>query len=352
MPQITINEIDQSVFTRVINDDKVKVLVPGIASFGPVYDGSEDSAVTFTDVTAFNKVFGYTEPEYNPFPDDVSRTYAKQLIDRGAAVTFVRVNNGTKATFNMTIRSQKAGETDVVNYVPVDAAIVGNEPTYTVVSTKPADWSTKYYVNYYTKSTASDGTDTYTRVPQFTLVINGTEAPSGWPTGYYTKETAGYTAVPAGTTWSATGTYYTANPVADNAQWPATTYYTMNDTYKYMFAEQIEGIEAKYTGTFGNHLLVTFSPIDSPNVVFPYQYSLVCVYRADILVKSTKTPTADGYVVKSSKVITGVHKLEDHIVTTNPNDVNYIEDVEFNYINFVLTPSARDEFAVAWSNRL
>ena len=68
MPQININEIDQSVFTRVVNDDKVKVLVPCIASFGPVYDGVEDSAMTFTDVTTFEKAFGYTEPEYNPFP--------------------------------------------------------------------------------------------------------------------------------------------------------------------------------------------------------------------------------------------------------------------------------------------
>ena len=103
MPQININEIDQSVFSRVVNDDRVRVLVPGIASFGPVYDGtnSDDTAVTFTDVTEFDKVFGYTEPEYNPFPNDVSRTYAKQLINRGAAVSFIRVNQGVQAIYNI-----------------------------------------------------------------------------------------------------------------------------------------------------------------------------------------------------------------------------------------------------------
>ena len=36
MPQININEIDQSVFSRVVKDVSVRVLVPGIVSFGLV----------------------------------------------------------------------------------------------------------------------------------------------------------------------------------------------------------------------------------------------------------------------------------------------------------------------------
>ena len=141
MPQITINEIDQSIFTRVVNDDKVKILVPGIASFGPEFDGTTDSAVTFTDVTAFNKVFGYTEPEYNPFPNDLSRTYAKQLIDRGAAVTFVRVNKGTQATAttNDIIYSQLKDDTIVSQVSKVSSAAIASASNieYQAVTTQP-----------------------------------------------------------------------------------------------------------------------------------------------------------------------------------------------------------------------
>ena len=100
MPQIKINEIDQSIYKRVVTDDKVKVLVPAITSFGPSVDGTDASALTFTDVVEFNKVYGYTEPQFNPFKYDLSRTYIKQLINRGAAVTVVRINTGTQATFS------------------------------------------------------------------------------------------------------------------------------------------------------------------------------------------------------------------------------------------------------------
>ena len=61
MPQISVNEIDQSVVTRVVSDDKVKVLVPIISSFGPGYDGTLKSINTFTDITDFNRVYGYTD---------------------------------------------------------------------------------------------------------------------------------------------------------------------------------------------------------------------------------------------------------------------------------------------------
>ena len=47
MPQITVNEIDQSVVTRVVSDDRVKILIPAILSFGPGYDGDTSSVMTF-----------------------------------------------------------------------------------------------------------------------------------------------------------------------------------------------------------------------------------------------------------------------------------------------------------------
>ena len=72
MPQITVNEIDQSVVTRVVSDDKVKILVPAILSFGPTFDETNNSVMTFTDLSAFNRGCGYTPAEFNPFEDDTS----------------------------------------------------------------------------------------------------------------------------------------------------------------------------------------------------------------------------------------------------------------------------------------
>jgi len=339
MPQININEIDQSVFSRVINDDRVRVLVPGIASFGPVYDGtnSDDTAVTFTDVTEFDKVFGYTEPEYNPFPNDVSRTYAKQLINRGAAVSFIRVNQGVQAIYNM-------GDTNE-----------GREVS------PAATHSPNYYI--------------YSPV---TFTGSGSSVQPAWAADtYYTKYNNVYTVTTTKPDDWGTGSYYTR---------------AVNEAQK--FCSQITGISAKYTGSFGNHLLVTFTPVTSININFASQYSVVTVYNADILVNSIEeyvltesaptnwntaytdyyTRTGDSYPYTytqveavatpptwaantyykkeyvTTKTITGVHKLEDHIVTTNPNDVNYVEDVIFNYITINVTPTARDEFTIVWSN--
>ena len=57
MPQIKVNEIDQSIYTRVVTDDKVRVMVPGIASFGPGDKGLVEIEKTFTEsvVTNSNK---------------------------------------------------------------------------------------------------------------------------------------------------------------------------------------------------------------------------------------------------------------------------------------------------------
>ena len=339
MPQININEIDQSVFRRVVDDDKVKVLVPCITSFGPVYDGAKDNAMTFTDVTAFEKIFGYTEPEYNPFPHDVSRTYIKQLINRGASVSVIRVNDGYQARFT-TLRDETND-----NMFPAATHTDSYKEAFKLTTTQPTDWSTNY-TNYFTKTN-----NKYSHV-------TGDSAPT----------------------------------------WAENTYYVGNDSM-FKFCDQILGIEAKYTGSFGNHLLVTFTPVNSVNVNFSNQYSIVSVYNADILVDSyieavyslttsepddwstnfgsyyTRTGSEGHYTynpvtpvqeqaptwapdtyynkdleTKIIKRVTGVHKLESHMVTTNPNDVNYIEDVVFDYITFKLKESARDEFTIAWSN--
>ena len=187
MPQININEIDQSVFTRVVTDDKVKVLVPCIASFGPVYDPQKDNAMTFTDVTAFEKVFGYTEPEYNPFPNDVSRTYIKQLINRGAAVSVVRVNNsgdiGDEAEFVTTISSKLKGDTTVKNIAYTSAInalwslpVADRDNAFNkLTAASVSDWDTDYYAKYYQMVGEASGDHTYELVPQFVLITDTTQ---------------------------------------------------------------------------------------------------------------------------------------------------------------------------------
>jgi hypothetical protein len=67
MPQITVNEIDQSVVTRVVSDNRVKILIPIISSFGPVFDGTANSVITVNDVSDFNRKLGYTPAEFDPF---------------------------------------------------------------------------------------------------------------------------------------------------------------------------------------------------------------------------------------------------------------------------------------------
>ena len=80
-------------------------------------------------------------------------------------------------------------------------------------------------------------------------------------------------------------------------------------------------------GSFGNQLLVTIQPVNSANRAFTYQYANITVYKADFY-EVTK-PVSGGY--STEKVIKSVPKLESHLVTTNPYDVNYFEDVEFDF---------------------
>lgn len=301
MPQIKINEIDQSVYTRVVTDDKVRVFVPGIASFGPGSSSelTDMNAVTFTDVTEFEKTFGYTEPEYNPFKDDVSRIYAKQLIKRGAAVTFIKVNSGTNAVFGIA----NTGSTDIPaasSYYKSAGKLVSAFALQTS-TTKPSDWDSSY--NTY-----------YELIDNVYSTVTGASAPA-WEANKYYKKVA------------------------------TTSAFNISD---HQFAPQIASITAKYDGSFGNRLLVTFSPVDSINRNFTYQYSMVSVYRADISVDSKKDATT-GNITNTVKII-GLHKLESHIVTTNPKDVNYFENVEFDFIKINPAPNAYQELSLIWSD--
>ena len=342
MPQININEIDESVFTRVVTDDLVRTIVPGIASFGPVGAGDEIDfdSVTFTDVTEFEKTFGYNEPEYNPFKHDVSRIYAKQLMNRGAAVTFVRVNTGYQSAFDMGTNS-------------LSPAALHGDDNFNVITTTIPDWSTKWNT-YYNKV---DGT--YSLFDYELLTSDS--APDNWGTSntFYTRTGTGTTADPyvyTVVTFTGDGTEqspyvpayeknkYYVKPSAAQSQ--PETVYSLKDSGK--FCPQIQGIKAKYTGSFGNRLLVTFTPVVSQNRNFAYQYSTVTVYRADVTIV---TSTNEQGIISVTKQITGVHKLESHSVTTNPDDINYFANPDlFKYIIIEPTASAFDELSLIWSN--
>lgn len=382
MPQINITEIDESVFTRVVSDDLVKVLVPGISSFGPVVsnaDTTDFSDVTFTDVTEFRKTFGYNEPEYNPFKHDVSRIYAEQLIQRGAAVTFLRVNQGTTSIYD----KNKAIVHSDINFTETDV-------TYTKLTSEPSDWTTKYYT-YYTK----EG-DTYipvaqsATVPTFATNKYYSRTVDNWDTIWttlYTKngstyvnltETLSYVELAdnnAPANWGTANTFYEKNAITDefelvtftgagtgqspyvpayvaNKYYIAPTQDSLTTYYKTSqigtFCPQIDRIEAKYTGSFGNRLLVTFTPVTSVNTYYAYQYSNVTVYRADIVVETTKDSNG---IVTVNKKIKNVHKLESKTITTNPDDVNYFGNADlFKYIIIHPTATAYDELSLTWSN--
>lgn len=285
MPQISINEIDQSIYTRVVTDDKVRVLVPAITSFGPIMDGTDISAVTFTDVQAYEKIFGYTEPEFNPFKYDVSRTYIKQLINTGAAVTVVRLNTGTQAKYDIGTQPLPDQTVAVSN---VSKAVL-NSATYQKLNKKLTD----DFLEDKHKSSESELTD------EEEQELNGKR-----------------------------DEMVAAHP-------------------ELLFCPQIASITAKYPGTFGNNLLITFTPINSKNVKFAYQYSLVSVYRADII--ATATRTDDGDVVVNRK-IKSVHKLESKVITTNPNEPSYFGNVNFDFITIQGTATAVDELSLIWSD--
>lgn len=391
MPQININEIDESIFTRVVSDDYVRVVVPGIASFGPtISDTNTDfNSITFTDVNDWQKMFGYTEPEYSPFRNDVSRLYAKQLIQRGAAVTFLRVNTGNQSILYDKAAATTAGTPGVIpaalhsfnNFEEIDYK-------FQLANTQPDDWASMY-MYYFQKVGPGNTNEDYVRNTDSTWATNKyykRVAPTGWtPVGMYIKASQRdttptaldqytlVTATDAPANWGSASTFYTKDssgqytvvtftgsgtpespyvPAYEPNKYYVVTAYDYTLDY-YVFAEsgkicrQIDQIVAKYTGSFGNRLLVSFTPVTSKNTNYAYQYSTITVYRADVTVETDKD--SDGNITVTKRV-TGIHKLESHLVTTNPDDVNFFGNDLFKYITIKGTDTAVDELSVIWSN--
>ena len=344
MPQITVNEIDQSVVTRVVSDDKVKVLCPIIASFGPEYDETQDSILTFTDVTDFNRAYGYTYAEFNPFKDDHSRMYARELIKKGAAVSVVKINGGMTGDFN--INGQSADRT-TASFSTVCLGAM-KSPEIVAATRKGGSEATISHGNvvpgsvYITISVGASGTPSVYKLNDYkkdgvfysTDFSEGKAATIDYTTGAITVSSSGATL-----TMVDDYSYVSADAATGG----------ITDWKKYTFAPQIQAIQAKYSGSFANNLAISISQVNTTRLAESYQYANITVYYIDSDINYGYDEVSKTNFIKS-RTVKSVTLLETHMVSTNPNDVTYFEDVEFDFIRIIPAPGARDELTIVWSN--
>ena len=364
MPQVKVNEIDQSVVTRVVSNDFVKILVPVITSFGPSVDLQTEAITdcpTFTDYTEFDKLFGDTDPEFNPIPNDYTRIYARELMKKGAAISVVRLNGsgGSKASLQISSNASADrtatptfGTTGDTNLGSANMAALATAG-YVLDGVDSAKG--KYYYETATvRKVTVDETTTATIATTNKIL----------PSSNWTVFTTNGTTIESGTASSGTaGTTITLSKVESVTDgqdvkvcYQLDTDVTLNQydilrnrllymnekAANYTFAPQISGIQAKYTGSFGNNIAIGISPIVSANVSEKNQYANITVYR----VYKNVRYVGDKQIVTITRAV----PLETKRVSTNPNSIYYFEDVEFEYIEIVPTANARSELSVIWSN--
>ena len=375
MPQITVNEIDQSVVTRVISDNRVKILIPVISSFGPVYDETKNSVITVNDVSEFNRKLGYTPAEFDPFnsvgtaESDMSRIYARELMKRGSAVSVVRVNTGgivadfdIKATKDSTTHDYNPAVEDRTNPTTSDI------PDAVIPSIKIGAGEDGQVYEFSNKSVTSGvldlGAENKNFIPhslKFTITSGSTTKEYATSGDRYTPQSGniredvidtstgtvvGYFDVSTGTqggkvTFSDTSTSGTAAGSVNTLN--------PNSIWKYVFAPQIKAITAKYPGSFGNNLYISISQITTKNLAESYQYANISVYYVDQLV-NYKWDSNTNKAVVDSRIVKNVTLLETKRVSTNPSDPFYFADVEFDFIKIIPSDNARTELSIVWSN--
>ena len=369
MPQINVTEIDQSVVTRVVKDDRVKILVPVTSSFGPAFDATNISANTFTDVTAYDRVYGYTPAQFNPIASDQSRTYARELIKKGAAVSVVRVNGGMVSEFAIgpydsegvyTARTTPSYDTVPVSVLHSDefagdceakATITTTASTFTYDSTNHKATATltaiKEMLPGSLRIVATSGADSAT--VSLSITDSGVatfDDTTGNKMGTLISTSTGKS---CGTVNYTTGaveiTGLDANINADGTI-DAKAVKSGINYVKYTFAPQIAYIKAKYPGSFGNDLLVSITPVNTSRLAESFQYANISVYYIDRTVVYDENNNIDY----SRSFVKSTTLLETKMITTNPNDPRYFEDVEFDFIQIGAEQGARDQFTLVWSN--
>ena len=355
MPQINVKEIDQSVVTRVVSDNRVKILVPVIASFGPTMDETENAVNTFTDVTQYDRVYGYTPAQFNPFKNDNSRTYARELIKKGSAVSVVRVNAGSVASFDIGA-TVATTSTQLYTAVPKSAMMSAE---FLSDCEKVTDATVSLTHSAASGSDPAQATGTISGLVKLvpgTFKMSGTMATSTAVECYdggVNSSGKGVLVFTKGTGLAGTIDYATAEVVitgtTGNITGTAAGYHvksTVTDFTKYTFAPQISSITAKYSGSFGNNIMVCISAINTTRLSESFQYANISVYYVD----RTVVYDSEGNVDYSKTVVNGTTLLENKMVTTNPDDPRYFEDVEFDFIKINASTNARNELALVWSN--
>lgn len=388
MPQITVNEIDQSVVTRVVVDNRVKILIPAITSFGPVFDGTANSVITVNDVSDFNHKLGYTSAEFNPFDDDKSRIYARELMKRGSAVSVVRVNAGGEtsdfdicATKNDGIYDPSVEDRtnptvfDIPKsvYPSIVPKVFGTGEDATTVFTITAGISSGESSK---TATPTDSTNTWVTsnnrcqaIPGTISVTAGTKVcydngeirlseSKHYVDMYYTDDATGVKSKVGDLCLDGSGsagkfTFSGATGLAFIGDTESVTVSTKilpeTEVWKYVFAPQIKAITAKYPGSFGNNLFVTISQITTKNLAESYQYANITVYYVDQEINYIWDDDINAPVIKS-RVVKNATRLETKRVSTNPDDPFYFEDVEFDFIKIIPSLNARKELSIVWSN--
>ena len=165
MPKVTINEIDQSRYVQSGASAPMVVLVPGTASFGPVFDELNPSVVSFSGAAglqSFYQTFGYnpatitktvegtTDKTYlGTIDGDLSFEYVTNLLNNGATVQFLRLNEGIAA---------ESKPIDTVDYADVGSTEIkftarhtGRFGNYLVVQLKK-ETDTEGVISVYMKS--------------------------------------------------------------------------------------------------------------------------------------------------------------------------------------------------------
>lgn len=147
MPRININEIDSSRYVNPAESAPMTVLVPGTASFGPVFTSDNPEVFTFVgddDLINFYNTFGVNPAKYadtnkvlRTLSGDLSFEYVTNLLHSGATVQFYRLNSGKAATggssANSALISAKYGGR-FGNMLIVDVQSVTNSKTDAIIS--------------------------------------------------------------------------------------------------------------------------------------------------------------------------------------------------------------------------
>lgn len=148
MPKVIINEVDQSRYIAPGNEAPVVILVPGTASFGPVFTAENPQVHTFVganDLSAFYNMFGLAAATHKngsavtTLTGDVSFDYVTNLLNKGATVKFYRLNEGEYA------KSAKLADITIDGEnveLKLSAKYTGKLGNYLIVDVKPIKEST------------------------------------------------------------------------------------------------------------------------------------------------------------------------------------------------------------------